>query len=407
MDIPRALDNLHEPSAQADDPARFSIVLGGPLYQLLRRAHMAGDALELARRRIVAIAAIAWLPLLVLAIAGGHAWGSDIAMPFIKDIEVHVRLLVAVPLLVAAELLVHMRLRPIAGEFLARGLVPEEAIARFHDGLRSAFRLRNSVAAEVLMIVLVYAVGVPFVWRNYAGLEVGTWYAVQGPDGPRLTAAGLWYVAVSVPLFQFLLLRWYFRIVIWMRFLWHVSRIRLNLSAMHADQTAGLGFLSGTVYAFVPLLMAHGALLAGVVGNRIFYAGATLLDMRIEIAVTVAYLLALVFLPLTVFAYQINEAKRRASRIYGRLSQRYVRDFEAKWLPQDAPARDSPLGSGDIQSLADLGNSLATVRATRAIPITRDAILKLAIAALAPLAPLLLTMIPAEELAKRLIRMIL
>jgi len=391
----------------ATDPGNFSIVLGGPLYQLLRRAHMSGDALELARRRIVAVVLIGWVPLLVLALAQGDAWGGGIAVPFIKDVEAHVRFLVAVPLLVAAELLVHMRLRPIAGEFLARGLVPEDSLARFRECLQSAFRLRNSIVAEIAMLALVYGIGVTFVWRNYVGLDVGTWYAAKTAEGPKLTAAGYWYAWVSVPLFQFLLLRWYFRIVIWMRFLWQVSRIRLNLSAMHADQTAGLGFLAGTVFAFTPLLMAHGALLAGVVANRIFFMGATLMDSRIEIAIVVAYLLALVFLPLTVFAYQINEAKRRASRIYGRMSQRYVRDFEGKWLPGDSPAGESPLGANDIQSLADMNNALATVRATRAVPVTRDAIVKLATAVLLPLAPLLLTVIPAEELAKRLIKILL
>jgi hypothetical protein len=398
-------DRLEAPVAE--DPRNFSIVLGGPLYQLLRRAHMAGDAMELARRRILVLATIAWLPLLVLALAEGNAWGTGIAVPFLKDIEVHVRLLVAIPLLIAAELLVHMRLRPIAGEFITRGLVPEASIPRFRECLQSAFRLRNSIWAEVLMLAAIYGLGVPFLWRYFAGLEVGTWYAEKTPGGPRFTAAGLWYAGVSVPLFQFLLLRWYFRLVIWMRFLWQVSRIRLDLSAMHADRTAGLGFLSGTVYAFVPLLMAHGALLAGVVANRIFYMGATLTDSRIEVAVVLVYLLLLVFLPLTVFAYQINEAKRRASRVYGRLSQRYVRDFEALWLPEGAPAQASPLGVSDIQSLADLNNTLDTVRATRTVPVTREAIVKLAAATLVPLAPLLLTMFPAEELAKRLLKLLL
>jgi hypothetical protein len=169
----------------------------------------------------------------------------------------------------------------------------------------------------------------------------------------------------------------------------------------------GLGFLAGTVYAFVPLLMAHGALLAGNIANRIFHAGGALMDSRIEIAVVVVYLLILVFAPLTVFAPQISEAKRRATREYGRLAQRYVRDFEAKWMPGGAPASASPLGQGDIQSLADLNNGLAQARATRTVPVTREAILKLGMAALAPLAPLLLTVIPAEELAKRLLRLLL
>jgi hypothetical protein len=391
----------------SNDPRNFSIVLGGPLYQLLRRAHMAGDALELARRRILAFALVGWLPLLLLSLAQGRAWGGDVAVPFVKDIEVHVRFLVAVPLLIAAELLVHIRLRPVAGEFVARGLVPEESIERFRECLQSAFRLRNSIAAEVLMLLFVYGVGVPFVWRHYAGLEVGTWYAQATPDGPRLSAAGLWFACVSVPIFQFLLLRWYFRLVIWIRFLWQVSRIRLDISAMHGDRAGGLGFLNGTVYAFVPLLMAHGALLAGIVANRIFYAGATLMDARIEIAVVVVYLLVLVLLPLTVFAPQVNEAKRRASRIYGRLAQRYVREFESKWLPDGTPAGDTPLGAADIQSLADMNNALENVRSTRTIPVTRDAVVKLALATLVPLAPLVLTMIPAEELARRLMKLLL
>src|SRR4029453_11737513 len=99
--------------------------------------------------------------------------------------------------------------------------------------------------------------GVPVVWRELSFMSVPTWYATA-QQGGGLTLAGTWYAYVSVPLFQFLLLRWYYRMVIWMRFLWHASRIRLNVSAMHGDRMAGLVFLAKTVYAFVPLAMAHG-----------------------------------------------------------------------------------------------------------------------------------------------------
>jgi hypothetical protein len=388
----------------ANDPSQFSIVLGGPLYQLLRHAHVSGDALELARRRMLAIALLAWLPLFLLALAGGEAFGG-VAVPFFYDVQVHVRFLVAVPLLVAAELLVHLRMRPVAQEFLARELILPEFRERFDACLRSAFAWRNSAAAEVTMIAIIYGIGVPFVWRQYAGLDVATWYAVPSPEGSRLTLAGMWYAYLSVPLFQFLLLRWYFRIVIWMRFLWQVSRIPLNLSAMHGDNTAGLGFLAGTVYAFAPLLMAHGALLAGTIANRILYAGGTLAGAQGEIAIVVVYLLLLVFAPLTVFAGQINNARRKASREYGRLAQRYVTQFESRWLARGVPA-ESPLGSGDIQSLADMSNSLATIRATRIVPVSRNALVTLAVATLLPIAPLLLTVIPAAELGRRLLKLL-
>jgi hypothetical protein len=55
-----------------DEHADFSLALGGPLFQLYRRPYLSGDALELVRRRVVVIMAIAWLPLLVLSMIGGH-----------------------------------------------------------------------------------------------------------------------------------------------------------------------------------------------------------------------------------------------------------------------------------------------------------------------------------------------
>ena len=48
------------------EPADFSLVLGGPLFQLLRRSHLSNDALTLVHRRVLVVIAITWLPLLLL-----------------------------------------------------------------------------------------------------------------------------------------------------------------------------------------------------------------------------------------------------------------------------------------------------------------------------------------------------
>src|SRR5512139_854215 len=109
----------------------FSLVLGGPLYQLLRRSHISGDALELVRRRAVVIALLAWLPLLLLSAVEGRAFGESVAVPFLRDIEVHVRFLVALPLFVVAELVVHDRMRFVVRQFLERNLIPGNAVPRF------------------------------------------------------------------------------------------------------------------------------------------------------------------------------------------------------------------------------------------------------------------------------------
>src|SRR5262249_38811468 len=211
--------------------------------------------------------------------------------------------------------------------------------------------------------------------------------------GRQLSPAGWWFVCVSVPTAQFILMRWYFRLFIWIRFLWQVARCQLSLVPTHPDRAAGLGFLSLIVVAFAPLLAAHGALLAGSIANRIFFQGATLLDFKAEVVVVVAFLLLVVLGPLLLFTPHLAAARRIGLLEYGRLAQRYVREFDDKWLRGGAPAGEALMGSGDIQSLADLSNSFEIIRSMTPVPFTRNTLLQLAVITLLPVAPLLLTMI--------------
>jgi len=317
-------------------------------------------------------------------------------------VDAHVRFLVALPLLVAAELVVHRRMRTLLPQFLERRLIPESAKARFEGSVASAMRLRNSVLAEVFLIALVYGVGVLVIWRNYGSLDSATWHASPSGADASLSLAGWWFVWVSLPLFQFLLVRWYFRLFIWTRFLWQVSRIELSLIPTHPDRLGGLAFLANSAHSFSLIAAAHGALLAGQIAGRVFYVGASLTDFKLEIGVVLVFLLCAVHGPLLFFSGQLARAKRAGAREYGTLAERYVREFDVKWLRGGAAAGEPLVGSADIQSLADLGNSFEVVRSMRAIPVTRDAVLQLAVATLLPILPLVLTMMPLEELLKRL-----
>ena len=399
---PESRDHL----AVLRNPPDFSLVLGGPLFQLLRRAHLADDALMMVRQRVVVITLIAWLPLLVLSTLEGQVLGGSAAVPFLSDFEIHVRYLVALPLLIIAELVVHRRMRPLVQQFLERNLIPERAMTRFEAAIASAFRLRNSTLAEVLLIALVYGVGILIIWPRYVVLDAATWYATSTAGGSKLSLAGVWYGFVSLPIFQFLVCRWFFRLFIWTRFLWQVSRIDLRLVPTHPDRLGGLGFLSQSAYALTVLAVAQGALLAGPLAGRIFFLGAALPQFKAEIALLVIVLLCVLLGPLLVFAPQLAATKRKGLREYGTLAERYVREFDAKWLHGGAPAEEPFVGSADIQSLADLANSYEVVRTMSIAPVTKQAVLRLAAATLLPIAPLLLTMMPLEELLKKLASML-
>ncbi len=381
----------------------FSLVLGGPLFQLFQKTHLTGDTLELLYRRVLIIPMIAWLPLAILAIVGHAATGASLS--FFRDVEVQVRFLIALPVLIVAEIIVHSRMRPVVRRFREQQLVPAVDISRFQHAVESAIRLRNSVPAEIAVLLLVYTLGL-WLWSTRVPITTATWYAAAGGRW-HLTAAGYWYVFVSIPIAQFVLLRWYFRFFIWYRFLWKVSRIRLNLIATHPDRCAGLAFLGKSVYAFGPILFAQGAMLAGVVADRVLYRGENLLSFKLQIIGFVAFFVLIIFGPLVMFTPQMGAAKRKGLADYGLLAQRYVDAFAQKWVNGGSAESGELLGSGDFQSLADLGNSYGMVRDMRALPFWWDDITRLALVTLAPFAPLLLTTFSLEELITRVLKVLL
>jgi hypothetical protein len=394
----------HSPDKK--QPSDFSLVLGGPLFQFFIRARLTTDTLDLVKRRVIVISLFSWLPLLVLSVLSGDVAGGDSKVPFFYDMDAHVRFLVALPLLLVAELVVHQRIRLTVRQFIERGIVPPQARPVFEDIIGSAMRLRNSMVIEILLIVLVLTAG-HYLWSSQMALEAATWYAAVVDGQHRYSLAGYWYAYVSIPVFQFLLLRWYFRIFIWARFLWQVSRMDLHLVPTHPDRAAGLGFLGGSTAAFMPLLLSQGALLAGQIANHIFYEGKTLLDFKPEIVAAVVFLLLLVLGPLCVFAPRLAQVKRQGLLEYGTLASRYVDEFDQKWLRGAVPQDEPLVGSGDIQSLNDLAGSFEVVNSMRPFPFSKTIVLQTAIAALIPLLPLALTMISLEDMVKRLLGILL
>ena len=381
----------------------FSLVLGGPIFQLFRRAHLEGNHLELLRRRILIITVFVWLPLLLLsafAPTAGHAG----RLSFLRDVEVHARFLIALPVLIGAELLVHLRMRPVVRRFVERRIVLPQDLPRFESAIQSAIRLRNSIPIELGLLLAVYSFGLWF-WHNRVGLDSSTWYANSGGRW-NLTPAGFWYVFVSIPIVQFILLRWYLRLFIWFRFLWQVSRMGLHLIPTHPDRCAGLAFLGKSSYAFGPILFAQGAMLAGLVASRVLYQGESLTSFKLQIGGFIAFFVLAILGPLLMFTPKMAQARRKGLADYGLLAQRYIEGFEQKWVLRDPSTSEELLGAADIQSLADLGNSYGLVRDMRPVPFGLDDVTRLAAATAAPLVPLLLTIFSPEELLMRIIKVL-
>jgi hypothetical protein len=327
-------------------------------------------------------------------------------VPLVRDFEVHARLLFALPLLILAEAIVYLRMRAVSTPLLERQIITDATRPAFERVLSSATRLRTSLAAEFTLLLVVILAGW-FIRQEAAVLHSDTWYGtVTGPN-PGSTLAGRWYALVSVPIFQFMLLRWYFRLFIWCRFLFQLARLDLNLIPLHPDRCCALGFLGNLTLAFAPVLAAHSGLACGSIANRIVHEGAKLPNYSFQLAGLVVFLLAIVLGPLCVFTPKLNRARLAGLRTYGRLASDYATAFAGKWQRGAAQQAEPLLGSSDIQSMADLDGSFAIVREAKIVPVGREIVLELIFFIALPLAPLVLTMFSVEELVKGLIQLVL
>jgi hypothetical protein len=375
----------------------FGPMLGGPLFKLLQRFGLSGEHLEFVRKRIIVSILLTWVPLLILSLIGGS--NRDVDVPFFYDIEVHVRFLVVLPLFIYAEPTVHSFVKDIVLIFTERGLLDEEELPKFNKAVSWSLKFRDSIWPEIILLGIVIGAGF-WTWRKLGLSDVALWHSTHDASGTHFSLAGYWYAFVSIPLFQFMYLRWGLRYINYLHFLWSTSRLKLRIVCTHPDRAGGLGFLGSTVYAGSYLLFAQGALLAGMIANRIFFGGQTLLDFKVEVGVFAIFSVLILLLPLTMFTPKLYQAKRKDRRRYGRLGSRYVHEFDDKWIKGKAPEGEPLVGSSDIQSLADLYNSYAVVREMRLVPFGLDAVTQLILFLIAPLLPLLLTIMPMEKIVE-------
>jgi hypothetical protein len=194
------------------------------------------------------------------------------------------------------------------------------------------------------------------------------------------------------------------RFFIWYRFLWQVSKIPLNLVPTHPDRAGGLGFLGAISYAFGPVLFGQGAMLAGLIASRVLYHGGSLPSFKLQAGGFVAFFVFVIFAPLLMFTSQMARSRREGLAEFGLLAQRYVEGFREKWIVDYGSNSGELLGTGDIQSLADLGNSYTVVNEMRMVPFSLKDMTRLAVATAAPMAPLLLLVWSPEEVITRIMR---
>ena len=213
------LDNPH--------PHHHSLVRGGYSFHFAHRMGFEPATMPRRLRKILLLILVTWVPLVVLSLLNGHAWGHSIVEPLLADPVIYSRFLFVLPLLELAQVVVETSLGVQTRQFLKSGLVPQGEQPEFLMAHDAVIRLRGSVLAEVLIAVL--ALTFSFVAQVIVSDGPGhsTWERVGG----TITPSGWWYILVSLPILAFFLFRWVWIFFLWAWFLFRVSRLEPRANA--------------------------------------------------------------------------------------------------------------------------------------------------------------------------------
>jgi len=357
-------------------------------------------------RRAQLVILIGWLPLALLAAFQFLSPRNGTAKFLLSDFSVYSRYLIAAPLLVLAEADCIPRLGIIARHFLDAGFIAEMDRERYERAIASTRRLLDSTMADMITVALVYMLVVALI-LNVRPEIFPAWHRSGGEGVAAFSLAGWWHVLVSLPLLLILFFGWFWRLLLWGRFLFLMSRLNLRLVPSHPDQVGGLKFVSSSLRGFRLIALSLGMIAAGTEANRVIHEGTSPLAFRNVTIGLLVFILILSAGPLTIFTAKLRATKRRGIFEYGALARAMGQQFEQKWIGRVKPVDESALSEPDFSAMTDLYQTAGNVYEMKNIPFGLRSLVEIVCATLLPFALVALMAVPLDLFLERIVKLLL
>lgn len=388
-------------SERLEPVERFSIVAGGPFHATLRRVGLIGADQLPTHRAAIILALLAWLPPAVIAVLQSVLDGRYSGWGFLTDLTVYTRYLIAIWMMVATERYADGRFIILAQHFREARLLSGDSLPAFESALAIADRRTSSTLAEAVIIAIA------LIWPGFVAsftveLAGSSWEGMLVGGDVVLSWAGETARFLSTPLFLFLVLRWLWRFLVWGVLLYRVSRLPLQLTPLHPDRAAGLGFLAIYPSVFSGFVFALSCVVASSFLKDLSLERHDPATVWIAIAGWLVITLIMFLGPLLVFSPTLYAVRERALLDYGRLASQHHLAFHQKWI-REARSGEDLMGAPETSSAADLNASVEVAQAMRVVPIDLIAVIQLVVAAGIPMLAVVATQIPLGDLAKWLV----
>jgi hypothetical protein len=363
----------------------FSLARSGRLNAILKWLHLEDETRTGYVKRSLLLMGVTWLPLLILSALQGLAWGNRVDMNFLKDFSIHFRLILVLSLLIFSEGSVDSRLSELTSEFFKSGILEKKDLPALDQIKKRIRRLSEMTVADIVILTLVIT-NIFIRWlSNIHNMSI--WMLYPDQQGGHISLAGYWYALFSLPVFQYILFRWFWRWLLWFIYFLKISRLPLQLSPAHPDKAGGLGFLGIPPAPFLHVTLALSILFSTTVAVKIFWLHHHLPEYYPMMGGFVFICILMNVLPLIVFFKPMVIQRRKGIFEYSALIKKHHRAFDEKWLGRTDVK--SLLGSQDPSSTTDLNSTFDTVMSMSVFPFNLKSMFSSILIAVLPMLPLL------------------
>jgi hypothetical protein len=381
----------------------FSLTSSGIFHRLVSKLGLGGTSTKHITRRTMIMVAITWLPLLALSALQGLAFGDKVEIPFWKDFAIHSRFLIILPLLLFAEGPFDFRMRELTKQFFRSGIIDEIDFGKYEEIKRKVKGLTYSIWPDIVILIVIIS-NILFRFISVGASQISIWIFLPGNQPSSVSWAGFYLAFICGPLFQFILIRWIWRWIIWFIYFRKLSRLPLKLNPAHPDMAGGLGFLGYPPGPFIQVVFALAILFSTAIAEKIYFLHEKLQDYYPSMAAFALLILIFNILPLMVFMNPLIAQRRKGFFEYSALIQEHHRQFDEKWLRKE----HEPVSPGisDASSMADFNGSFEVVKNMKTLPFDMKIMVSTCIFAILPMLPLLAFEYKIADLLLKVLKML-
>ena len=392
----------HDAEEPNDRDLALSLVRDDPPFRVMRGLGLVPHRGLGTVRRAVFFALLAWLPIAVWAALSGRALTASTGEPLLQHFGVHVRCLVAIPILILAQGLAHRTTTRLLPWFTRSGVIPESRRPQLQAVVHGVLRLRGAARPWIVIGALVVAwTAVGSLARDSDGLN---WASEGAAPAAHLGFGGWWFLLVARPIYIALVLAWLWRVALLTLLFRRTARLGLELVPTHPDRVGGLGFVERFATMFAPVVFVLSAVFASHQAHEVLYHAMPVASLKAPGAALLVLVLLLFLAPLLVFVGPLAAARKQALLQYGALVGRHGGLVRRRWILDEKLENDELIRAPEIGPVADAVSLFQAVKQMRSVPIGKPALATILLPAIVPLLLVFMIRVPIGQILGKLLK---